>query len=165
MILRPTTSRRAGTNEDGTRRGMAAVEFALLLPLIFTLVMGMIETGNMFLTWLSIQEAAEVGARFASTGQGEDDGTRLTQIADVSANVLGSLNGDTKVLIRCYPGRDVSASAVENSAGTPCDMVEVEVRHDYSPVTPIIGSLLPDTITLSSSDRKVNEPWEPCSGT
>jgi len=39
----------------------------------------------------------------------------------------------------------------------------VSVSYLYQPVTPLLGDVLPQSIPVSGSDRKVNEPWRPCS--
>ncbi len=41
-------------------------------------------------------------------------------------------------------------------------MAEVAVVYQYKPFTPLVATLLPDSIPLRGYDRKVNEPWKPC---
>ncbi len=47
------------------RRGVAAVEFALIAPLFFLLVLGMIEIGRMVMVKQSLTNASREGARIA----------------------------------------------------------------------------------------------------
>jgi Flp pilus assembly protein TadG len=47
------------------RRGAAIVEFAVVVPLFFTLVMGIIEFGRIFMVQEMLVNAARVGARAA----------------------------------------------------------------------------------------------------
>lgn len=145
-------------------RGLAAVEMALLLPVALTLIFGLIETGNLFFTWLTVQKAAEMGARFAATGQGEDEGTRVAQITAQAEILLTDLSAtDAAVSVRSWPTINATGSGVSGSAGDPCGIVEVRVSLNYHPITPLLGDVLPETIPVSGSDRKVNEPWRPCS--
>jgi Flp pilus assembly protein TadG len=51
------------------RRGVAAVEFAVLLPVIFTLLLGLWEVGRMVEAQQLLTNAAREGGRQASTGQ------------------------------------------------------------------------------------------------
>ncbi len=51
------------------RKGQTLVEFAITLPLLLVLMFGIIEFGRIFQAWISIQNAARVSARYASTGQ------------------------------------------------------------------------------------------------
>lgn len=145
-------------------RGVAAVEMALILPAVLLLICGLIETGNLFFTWLTVQKAAEIGARFAATGQGEDEGTRLAQIETRAEALLANLSGNgATVSVRSWPTINATGSGVSGSAGQPCGIVEVSVSFLYQPVTPLLGDMLPESIPVSGSDRKVNEPWRPCS--
>lgn len=48
---------------DERRRGMAAVEFALLLPVMALLILLMVEGGNAMHTYSSLVEASREGAR------------------------------------------------------------------------------------------------------
>jgi hypothetical protein len=147
------------------RRGIASVEFALILPFIMILTMGFIEMGNMFSTWMSVQKAAQSGARFASTGIGDEEGNRLDLIVAETERWFsrGSEEG-TKIIVKSWPTAVAEGDGIANDPGSPCGLVEVDVIHDYHPVTPIVGALFPDVIKLTGNDRKLNEPWKPCDG-
>jgi hypothetical protein len=56
------TGRRSGGRHDG-QRGAAAVEFALILPLFMTLVMGAIDWGWFFFVHQRVVNAAREGSR------------------------------------------------------------------------------------------------------
>jgi len=68
-----------------TRRGLAAVEMALVLPLLLTLIFGMIEYGWMFLKSQQITNAARQGARVAARADATT-GHALTSIAEAMAD-------------------------------------------------------------------------------
>jgi Flp pilus assembly protein TadG len=59
-------SPRDGRNRD---RGAAAVEFALLLPLLLLLVFGIIDFGRAINAQITLTQAAREGARLAALGQ------------------------------------------------------------------------------------------------
>ena len=50
-------------------RAQGIVEFALVLPLTLFVVFGVIEFARVFQAWLSIQNGARFGVRYAVTGQ------------------------------------------------------------------------------------------------
>lgn len=58
----------AHSRESG-ERGAAALEFALIVPVLLLLVLGIIEFGFMFQAQLALTHAAREGARMASVGK------------------------------------------------------------------------------------------------
>ena len=145
------------------KRGLVSVETALLLPVMFTMVMAVIEGGSMLHSWMALQKASQMGARFAATGQGEEEGSRMSQIHQVTTEWLDQLDDGAKTItISSWPGYAAAGGGTAGCAGGPCDMVEVAVTYEYKPFTPFIGDALPKIIKLSGVDRKLNEPWKPC---
>ena len=82
-------------------KGRAAVEFSLVFLIMIFVFLGIIEFGRLFQVWLTIQWAAQDGARYAATGQQSVDPTedlwdtaRLQAIKDVVKLRAGSLTID-----------------------------------------------------------------------
>jgi Flp pilus assembly protein TadG len=146
-------------------RGQGLVEMALITPLAVVCLFGIVEMGRLFHAWVTIQHAARTAARVAVTGQGEEDGTRLTRIITAAQNAATGLSGNAPIIsVRSYAGVTTSGGARDNNPGSPCDLVEVIVRYTYRPVVPLIGSIMPNNgeLQLEGQDRKLNEPWIPC---
>jgi Flp pilus assembly protein TadG len=152
------------TNRKGTRRaGLAAVEMALILPIMFMIVMAVIEGGNAVYAYVTVQKAAQIGARFAATGRGADEGTRLDDIIRATRTGLAALDQSNVVIsVRSWPDIQALGDGIDNDPGAPCQLAEVAVVYNYEPFTPLVAPLLPDSIPLRGFDRKVNEPWKPC---
>lgn len=149
--------------KNSHRNGVAAIEMALILPILFVVVMMVIEGGNAFYSWLTVQKAAQIGARFAATGRGDDEGTRLAQIIATTEAALTTLNqGDIEISVRSWPDLSASGDGIDNDPGGPCQLAEVAVLYNYEPFTPLVAPMLPDSIPLLGYDRKINEPWKPC---
>ncbi|MBU1247361.1 MAG: pilus assembly protein [Proteobacteria bacterium] len=147
----------------GAPGGMVAVETALILPVLLVLALGTIETGNILHAWLTVHKAAQTGARFASTGQGDDDGSRLALIELQVGQVMDRLEGGAATVnVSSWAGNVASGEGAQDSAGPPCGLVEVEVVYDYHPITPLTGDLFPEVVVLAGSDRKIIEPYKPC---
>lgn len=149
--------------QTNSRKGMASMEMALLLPLLLALTMIIIEGGIIFYSWMTIQKAAQSGSRLAATGKGDEDGTRLALITAETEHWLERLNsGSKEITISSWPGQVASGNGTAGNAGGPCQLVEVAVVYNYHPFTPIVGDMLPEIIKLRGFDRKLNEPWKPC---
>jgi len=160
---------KAARADEGMRRrsnrptlGSVAVEAALVLPVLMALSMAVIETGNMFRSWLTVHKAAVSGARLATTGRADAAGDRLALIVGHVEDFLAPLAAsDHEIVVASWPGLDASEPAREGDPGRPCDMIEVRVSYGYRPVTPL-SMVLPEAVVLSGKGRKVNEPWSPC---
>lgn len=149
--------------KNALRRGMVAVETALVLPLLLILSMAVIEGGNAVYAWVTVQKAAQMGARFAATGRGADTGTRLADIIRTTQSGLSALDPANVVIsVRSWPDLPATGDGIDNDAGAPCQLAEVAVLYNYEPFTPLVAPLLPDAIPMRGYDRKVNEPWKPC---
>jgi Flp pilus assembly protein TadG len=77
----------------GTRSedGAAAVEFALVLPILILMLFGIIQFGLIFNQWQQLEHATREGARWASMQNGAAD-VRATVMA--AAPTLGLTPGD-----------------------------------------------------------------------
>jgi Flp pilus assembly protein TadG len=88
-------------------RGAAAVEMAIVLPVLILLVFGIIEWSIYFNRLQGLQAAAREGARVAALPQS-------TQ-GDVTAKVNAALDG-------VLPSGSAATVAVSPSGGNPCDL-------------------------------------------
>ncbi|MFC4058822.1 TadE/TadG family type IV pilus assembly protein [Planomonospora corallina] len=104
--------------DRGGDRGAAAVETALMLPVILFLVFAVIDFGRMFNTQIILTEAAREGAR--SVALGHSAGPRVRSAAQ-------SLPSVTVTATACSPLPAPDADAV------------VEVTHSFEFVTPVAG--------------------------
>lgn len=75
-----------------SRRGVAAVEFALAAPVVVLLLFGSIELGRALWSHSTLQYAAEQAARYASVTEGAAD-EDIVQAARASAAGLGGSVG------------------------------------------------------------------------
>ena len=96
-------------------RGAAAVEFALLLPVLLLLVFGIIDFGRALNAQITLTQAAREGARLAAVGQPNVVGR--TQAA------AAGLNPVAVTVTACPPGAGPGAEAVVT------DQLRVLVRH------------------------------------
>ena len=102
-----------GTHRRKTAdRGAAAVEFALVLPLVLMLMFGMIDFGRMLNAQITVTESAREAARAASLGD-------TPSLSNTAAAGLGA---------------SIRRSVI---CGVGVTNAEVEVTYDFSYLTPV----------------------------
>ena len=79
LELPPDSSRRR--HKCHFERGAAAVEMALVMPLLILMVMGIIDFGRIFNAEIQLSQAAREGARVAALGFSEDQVIARTKAA------------------------------------------------------------------------------------
>jgi Flp pilus assembly pilin Flp len=79
--------------------GATAVEFALILPVLFGILFGIFQAGIAFNNWISITHAAREGVRLASVGlydqQKVKDSAPSVEIISVTPSGIGGNIGDS----------------------------------------------------------------------
>jgi len=118
------------------RSGQSLVETALVLPLLLLLLMGIIDFGLLFNSYLVVSKASREGARHAVTGD-TDAQIRAAVCSAASALDLARM--------------DITISPDNGEGRSTGDSVTVTVKYEYSMVTPIIGAFFPDTFDIESS--------------
>ncbi len=108
--------------------GQSLVEFALVLPLLVILLMGIFEFGRIFSSYVVITNAAREGARSVVVGRGD------TQVSADIVNMAGALDVGN-VTVRINPAGE---SRVRGSS------VTVEVAGELEIISPIIGNIMPN---------------------
>jgi len=82
----PFFSRLAASRRPGRRRAAAVVEFAVVLPLLLTILFGIIEYGWVFMVRQTLQTAAREGCRLAVLQTSVDPYTNvLSRVSKVMA--------------------------------------------------------------------------------
>ena len=134
-----------------SERGAAAVEFAIVAPLLFLLVFAIIDFGFAFHGWDAIQNAAREGARV---------GAVTPNVANITARVRNASSfldqSRMTVTVQCAKGGSSSFGTC-GAAGSWAegDLVRVTVTYDYSYMTPLpsfvgMGQTLHETSTTEA---------------
>jgi len=116
-------------------QGQALVEMALVLPLFFLLLFGVIEMGRVGHAYISISNAAREGGRVATIG-----GTDL-EVKSSIVNSASSLDS-TNLTITISPIEASRQSGQE---------VTVNVTYPVQLVIPIISNIIANPVVVSSS--------------
>lgn len=142
------------TNRDG---GASLVEFALLLPMLLLIVLGIIEFGLLFAQYNEIRHGAREGARYAAVSNPDLDGVAgVGDDADVVKAVCDSIN---------LPGATIEVSMTA-TANPPkrLDYGTLTVDADVSGLSgvPIISNFLPSNLSNSATFRLEQDAgWAP----
>jgi Flp pilus assembly protein TadG len=156
----------------GREHGASLVEFALVAPLLFLLLFGVIEFARVGHGFSTVWTAAREGARYATT-VGNDDGDLLPNYLDCAsieeaalAKVVGmsldsgavdityfDLSGapvaDCDLADSTYPDPAPTGSTDIDNGFT----IEVEVSGTFNAIVPLISTFL-DGIDLTSSQTR-----------
>lgn len=116
------------------RKGQSLVETALVLPVIFLILMGIVEFGLAFNNYLMVGNASREGARSAAVGATDQ------QIQSVVGNVASTLNA-SRLTVTVTPAQSTRKKG---------DEVSVTVEYDYSLITPIISAIIPGPLHMTS---------------
>jgi Flp pilus assembly protein TadG len=133
------------------RRGAAAVEFAIVLPVFITLLFGIWEVGRLVQVSQVLQNAAREAARQASSGS--------VPLASIKTNVQSYIQG-AESRIANFTGFDVKFANLTNSAVTdPTNSMQLDkftitvtmpfdnVRWSLSKMFTPAGSQVQSTVT------------------
>jgi Flp pilus assembly protein TadG len=114
--------------------GQSLVEMALVLPILLLILLAIFDFGRAIYAYNIVSNSAREGARVAIVNQSE------TAIVDEARNASIGLDPTTV---------DVTFSTCPPPVMIGCQAT-VDVAHEWSPITPIIGSIL-GPITVSST--------------
>ncbi len=124
------------------RRGTAAVEFAIVLPILITIVLACIDFGRFASTYIAVTNAARVGAGFGSL----NPVTSVTW-ADWEQSILAVVAAE---MGEGYDPAKISvAPPVVTDEGDGHKRVRVEVSYPFE--TQVAWPLLPNTMTLTQA--------------
>ena len=115
-------------------KGQSLVEFAILLPFLLLLLMGILEFGIMLNSYLTINNAAREGARLGIVA-----GSNI-EIKELITNI--SPNLDTKNLTV-----NITPSEGSRKSGST---IAVEVIYNYQVTIPIISNIIHNVVVLKA---------------
>ncbi|MEN6391832.1 MAG: TadE family protein [Syntrophomonas sp.] len=114
--------------------GQSLVEFAMVLPLLLLLLMGIVEFGRIISAYMIINNLAREGARFAAVGKTDSQITTL--LFDESATLE-----QERLQVSFSP------TYLDRVKGEP---LKVTVNYSVDLITPIIPEFLTNPLPISS---------------
>jgi Flp pilus assembly protein TadG len=130
LLMLTTIRRHTGRHSHSQRRrGAAAVEFAMILPVFFTVIMGMIEVGRGIMVSQILENAARNAARMAILDN-TANATVISTTQSFVASAAGVGNTDTTVHISVN-----GSSGAALSSANPGDTILVTVSLPASKIS------------------------------
>jgi uncharacterized membrane protein len=124
--------------------GVAAVEMALVMPILLLLVLGIIDVGRLVSTQVAVQDAAQEGALYAAFAPSSYSVVR--DRVKTAADEFG------------LAANDIQVTCPEGSDG---DRIDVTVGYDFDLLTPLVEQLFGDTIRLTKTVKSEIYAEEP----
>jgi hypothetical protein len=159
------TDRRKRKQPLKGERGVALVEFALVLPLLMLLLVGMLDFGKAFTMWIDETHLANQAGRFAAVNKNPAPGGTT-----VDADVTGfedymEDDGDTQELRDRFDeaGNGINV-CFPNGTGAIGDSVRVDVKatyHFFDFLSGIVPSLSGDKDLTAHSVMRIEVAYDP----
>lgn len=142
------------------RSGSAAVEFAMIAPILFLFLCGIIETGVLFFANGALQDATDTTARMVRTGQlsGPITATVLkTNICAAISNLIStsSCTANLQVDLRSYsdfpatsytaitnPNGSLNTAQMTVQSTATCQVILMRSFYPWTIMTPLMTTLL-----------------------
>lgn len=150
MVVAALVARLRARHATRDERGAAAVEFALVLPILLLLLFGIIAYGYMLSFRGSMSQAAAEGARAAAVSVDASKRESNARAAvEEALRAYGVSCSDAGMTCRFDPAPTGCAT------GTSCFQVSLSYDYDGHPLIPLplVGAVMPDTLSYSASAR------------
>jgi len=175
----PRLARRKASAGSRAKSGATAIEFAMIAPIFFMLIFGLVEAGVIFIGQGVLQYATEDVARQIRTGQVQTAGLNKVTFRNLVCSKLSAMLAcDSNLTIdvdafnnfqaaNFHPPLDASGHLAANldnyNPGTACDVVLVRTYYTWKVQTPVLTPFLVNMADnyqlLSSAAAFRNEPF------
>lgn len=118
-----------------SNRGQAMVEMAIVLPILLLLMMGIVDLGRVFSSYLVITNASREGAREAALGYSDD--IIRERVAETTSQLDSSTVETT-----------VTPDQSKRDSG---QMVTVQVNYQVNLIAPLLNNVLPNPVRLQAA--------------
>lgn len=150
--MSPRQQQRGPRRRPGAReKGVSTVEMALVLPVFFLMLFGIIELANILRLQLQLESAVSEASRYAALVE-----TSTAQAKDSVANLLAAITQNNPEAQT--PDFTMTPSTTTSCKETPCDPITVHISYVYHAITPLMEPFF-DGLTLSASAKRISEPW------
>lgn len=129
-------------------KGQALIEFALILPLVFLLIVNALNFGAFLFAWITVANGARAGAQYMAQGRatvGTPTAATAAQITTlVTADISSLLNRASLAVRVCKNNNGIVACSGPGASLPPADpeptryvLASVDVTYTYQPLVPL----------------------------
>jgi Flp pilus assembly protein TadG len=154
-------------------RGQALIEFILIFPMLFLLIVNAINFGAFFFDWITVANAARAGASYwvlGSAAIGSPTPATPAQITTLVTNDISSLLNHASLVVRVCRNNNGTVTCTGSGSGTPSADPEpatyvsasVDVTYTFQPPIPLftfsnlgIHATLPSTTIHRQATMRV----------
>ena len=144
-------------------RGEGLVEFAVVLPLFFLLMFGILDMGHLYWVQVTLENAVRQAGRYAVTGQKMPGETRLSSIVKVAQKAAPGMDLTQILITSGEGGSSVSSNGTPSAAGLPGDTVTISLTTHLTLFTNLMGHFYGtndvDTFTEAVTFRNERFPY------
>lgn len=146
--------------KNSCQKGGSLVEFALVFPILITIILSTLELGIMLAIKVNLQSCTMAGAYYGSTGAYTTGSTRTASALAVMTNGISGFINSTNVTftIQSYPSFAVASQGGAGTTGTgsASQVVMYKAQYPYSPASPLVATFFGATKTLTSTTYAKN---------
>jgi Flp pilus assembly protein TadG len=128
-------------------KGQALVEFALVLPLVFLLIVNAVNFGAFLFAWITVANSARAGVQYMARGRatvGTPTPATAAQITALITSDVSSLINRASLAVRiCKNNNSIQTCSGPGGFVAPADpepskytLASVDVSYTYTPVIP-----------------------------
>jgi Flp pilus assembly protein TadG len=132
-------------------RGQSLVEFAIMLPVMVVVILGLFDMGRAVFVYNTIDQAARQANRMAIVDQ---DASRVRATAIAAAATVGLTNSNVDVCFKRPDSAQLNCSSSTDNCPEATRVIGclaiVRTHLNFAPLTPIV-SVLVSSISLSST--------------
>lgn len=121
----------------GDERGALVLEFALIVPILFFIIFGIIDFGRAYFTMNSLEAAVREGARYAA----------VLEKPDV-APYPDSIKQHVKNFALTFGGDSLRSSQVTTSFDPTLETVTVTATYGFHSITPLLRMIGRDSLVM-----------------
>jgi Flp pilus assembly protein TadG len=136
--------------KNQARRGQALIEFTLMVPLLFLLIVNAVNFGSFLFAWITIANAARAGAQYGALGSAAiatPTPATAGQVTTLITNDIASLLGRSSLAVRvCSNNNSVVTCTGTGSLAPPADpepatyiLTTVDVTYTFQPPIPLFN--------------------------